>query len=83
MPERRNVRRSGELDAAEDLRATRAGEATVNEPAEPCDMTLPAISKHIKDLENAGLVARSRRADSRPCTLGPAPLKAISSWAEQ
>lgn len=59
------------------------GEATVNELAEPFDLTLPAISKHIKVLEKAGLVARSRRATSRPCALNPAPLEAIAGWAEQ
>ena len=59
------------------------GEASVNELAEPFDLTLPAISKHIKVLEHAGLIARSHRAQYRPCTLEPAPLAEISSWAEQ
>lgn len=59
------------------------GEASVNELAEPFDMTLPAISKHIKVLERAGLVVRSRRAQYRPCTLDAAPIEALTTWAEQ
>ena len=59
------------------------GEAGVNELAEPFDMTLPAISKHIKVLERAGLVVRSQRAQYRPCSIDAAPLEEISSWAEQ
>jgi DNA-binding transcriptional ArsR family regulator len=59
------------------------GEANVNELAEPFDMTLPAVSKHIKVLERAGLVARGHRAQYRPCTLDAAPLAELSSWAEQ
>src|SRR5437868_15059717 len=59
------------------------GAATVNELAEPFEMTLPAISKHIKVLERAGLVIRGQRAQYRPCVLDAAPLQAVSSWAEQ
>src|SRR6516165_2311371 len=59
------------------------GAATVNDLAEPFEMTLPAISKHIKVLEHAGLVVRGQRAQYRPCTLDPAPLEEISTWAEQ
>jgi DNA-binding transcriptional ArsR family regulator len=59
------------------------GEATVNELAEPFDMTLPAISKHIKVLERAGLVVRGQRAQYRPCALDAAPLAEVSTWAEQ
>jgi DNA-binding transcriptional ArsR family regulator len=59
------------------------GAASVNELAGPFDMTLPAISKHIKVLERAGLIVRSRRAQYRPCALDPAPLEEISAWAEQ
>jgi DNA-binding transcriptional ArsR family regulator len=59
------------------------GAATVNELAEPFEMTLPAISKHIKVLERAGLVVRGQQAQYRPCALDAAPLKAISTWAEQ
>jgi DNA-binding transcriptional ArsR family regulator len=58
------------------------GEANVNELAEPFDLTLPAISKHIKVLERAGLVVRGQRAQYRPCTLDPLPLEQISTWAE-
>jgi DNA-binding transcriptional ArsR family regulator len=59
------------------------GEATVNELAEPFEMTLPAISKHIKALERAGLVVRGQRAQYRPCGLDAAPLEEVSTWAEQ
>ena len=59
------------------------GSATVNELAEPFRMTLPAISKHIKVLEQAGLVVRGRHAQYRPCALDPAPLEEVSTWAEQ
>lgn len=59
------------------------GEATVNELAEPFAMTLPAISKHIKVLERAGLVVRGHRAQYRPCALEAKPLEAVSTWAEQ
>jgi DNA-binding transcriptional ArsR family regulator len=58
------------------------GPATVNELAEPFALTLPAISKHLKVLERAGLVQRSRRAQFRPCELDPAPLREVSEWAE-
>jgi DNA-binding transcriptional ArsR family regulator len=57
--------------------------ATVNELAEPFEMTLPAISKHIKVLERAGLVVRGQQAQFRPCALDAAPLEEISTWAEQ
>src|SRR5437762_13869070 len=60
-----------------------AGEATVNELAEPFELTLPAISKHIKVLERAGLVTRGQQAQYRPCALDAAPLQAVSAWAEQ
>ena len=59
------------------------GEATVNELAEPFDMTLPAISKHIKVLERAGLVRRGARAQYRPCALDATALEQVSTWAEQ
>ncbi len=59
------------------------GSATVNELAEPFQMTLPAISKHIKVLERAGLVVRGRHAQYRPCALDPAPLEQVSTWADQ
>src|ERR1700760_2561562 len=59
-----------------------AGEATVNELAEPFDMTQPSISKHLKVLERAGLVSRSKAAQTRPCRLETAALDAVVSWAE-
>ncbi len=60
-----------------------SGEATVNELAAPFDLTLPAISKHIKVLERAGLVSRSRRAQSRPCTIDATPLADVAGWTDQ
>ena len=59
------------------------GEATVNVLAEPFDMSLPAISKHIRVLENAGLVTRGRDAQFRPCTLNTQPLQAVADWTDQ
>ena len=59
------------------------GAATVNELAAPFVMTLPAISKHIKVLERAGLVVRGQRAQYRPCALDAARLEEVSTWAEQ
>ena len=59
------------------------GEATVNELAEPFKMTLPAISKHIKVLERAGLITQGQKAQYRPCTIDATPLKEISNWTEQ
>ena len=59
------------------------GEASVNDLAAPFDLTLPAISKHIKVLEHAGLITRGRRAQFRPCTIDAAPLAQLAGWAEQ
>ena len=59
------------------------GEATVNELAEPFKMSLPAISKHIKVLERAGLITQGQKAQYRPCTLDTAPLQEISKWTDQ
>ena len=59
------------------------GEATVNVLAEPFDMSLPAISKHIRVLENAGLISRGKNAQFRPCTLNAAPLQTIAIWTDQ
>ena len=59
------------------------GEATVNELGAPFDMQLPAISKHIKVLEQAGLIVRSRHAQFRPCRLAPDRLAEVATWAEQ
>jgi DNA-binding transcriptional ArsR family regulator len=59
-----------------------AGEATVNQLAEPFALTQQAISKHIKVLERAGLVSRSRVAQARPCRLEPARFEAAADWIE-
>lgn len=59
------------------------GEASVNELAAPHAMSLPAISKHLKVLERAGLVVRSARAQFRPCALDASPLREVATWAEQ
>lgn len=58
------------------------GEATVLELAEPFPLTLPAISRHLKVLERAGLISRSRDGQRRPCQLRPEPLAEIAAWAE-
>jgi DNA-binding transcriptional ArsR family regulator len=59
------------------------GEASVTELAEPFAMSLPAVSKHLKVLEHAGLIVRGRDAQWRPCRLAPAPLAEVSAWLEQ
>ena len=59
------------------------GSATVNELAEPFNMSLPAISKHIKVLEKAGLITQGQKAQYRPCTLDVTPLLEISKWTDQ
>ena len=59
------------------------GDATVTELAEPFAMSLPAISKHLKVLERAGLIARAREAQFRPCRLEVAPLKDAGEWVER
>jgi DNA-binding transcriptional ArsR family regulator len=59
-----------------------SGERSVTELAEPFDMSLPAVSKHLRVLERAGLIARGREAQWRPCRLDPAPLKDVADWAE-
>jgi DNA-binding transcriptional ArsR family regulator len=58
-------------------------EASVSELAEPFDMSLPAISRHLKVLERAGLIARGREAQWRPCRLQPAPLGDATAWIER
>ena|SRR5688572_91417 len=60
-----------------------SGEASVNELAEPFDMSQPAISKHLKMLERAGLVSRGRDAQRRPCRLEAQPLEAAYQWIER
>jgi DNA-binding transcriptional ArsR family regulator len=59
------------------------GEATVNELAEPFDITVQAISRHLKVLEHAGLISRGRDAQFRPCRLEVAPLTGVAAWIEQ
>lgn len=58
------------------------GEASVNELAEPFDISLPAISRHLKVLESAGLISRSREAQWRPCRLELEALRSVDSWLE-
>ena len=60
-----------------------SGETSVTELAEPFEMSLPAVSKHLKVLERAGLIARGREAQWRPCRLDAAPLKEAANWMEQ
>ncbi|HVX37475.1 MAG TPA: metalloregulator ArsR/SmtB family transcription factor [Hyphomicrobium sp.] len=59
------------------------GETSVTELAEPFAMSLPAVSKHLKVLERAGLIVRGRAAQWRPCRLEPTPLKDVDDWIEQ
>jgi DNA-binding transcriptional ArsR family regulator len=59
-----------------------AGAASVTELAEPFEMTLPAVSKHLKVLERAGLITRGREAQWRPCRLEADPLKEVADWVE-
>ncbi|KQV38980.1 ArsR family transcriptional regulator [Rhizobium sp. Root73] len=58
------------------------GEASVNELAEPFAMSLPAVSKHLKVLEKAGLISRGREAQWRPCKLEAGPLKDLNAWLD-
>jgi DNA-binding transcriptional ArsR family regulator len=60
-----------------------SGECSVTELAEPFDMSMPAVSKHLRVLERAGLIARGREAQWRPCRLEAAPLKEVAEWAER
>jgi DNA-binding transcriptional ArsR family regulator len=59
------------------------GEATVNELAEPFKMSLPAISKHIRVLERAGLITQGQKAQYRPCTINATPLLEVARWTER
>ena len=65
------------------LKRLSEGEASVKELSEPFDMSPPAITKHLKVLEKAGLISRSRQAQWRPCRLETAPLQEASDWLEQ
>jgi DNA-binding transcriptional ArsR family regulator len=60
-----------------------SGEVSVTELASPFDMSLPAVSKHLKVLERAGLISRGRDAQWRPCRMQAAPLKDVANWVEQ
>ena len=60
-----------------------SGEASVSDLAKPFKMTLPAVSKHLKVLQRAGLVTQSREAQWRPCRLEAAPLKEVADWVER
>jgi DNA-binding transcriptional ArsR family regulator len=59
-----------------------SGEASVKELAEPFDMTLPAVTKHLKVLQRAGLITQGRRAQWRPCRLDAKPLREVADWVE-
>jgi DNA-binding transcriptional ArsR family regulator len=59
-----------------------SGECSVSELAEPFDMSLPAVSKHLRVLERAGLIAQRRDAQWRPCRIEAGPLKEVADWAE-
>jgi DNA-binding transcriptional ArsR family regulator len=59
------------------------GDATVNQLAEPFDMSLPAVSKHLKVLEKAKLISRTRNAQWRPCKLESAPLQKLDGWLDE
>lgn len=63
------------------LRRLRAGEATVKELSEPLTMSGPAVSKHLRVLERAGLIERGRDAQWRPCRLDATPIKEVADWA--
>lgn len=60
-----------------------SGEATVTELAAPFDMSMPAITKHLKVLERSGLISRGRKSRWRPCRMTPEPLKEVAVWTEQ
>jgi DNA-binding transcriptional ArsR family regulator len=59
-----------------------SGQASVTELAEPFEMSMPAVSKHLKVLERAGLIARGREAQWRPCRMVAAPLRGVADWVE-
>jgi DNA-binding transcriptional ArsR family regulator len=60
-----------------------SGECSVTELADPFDMSLPAVSKHLRVLERAGLIAKARDAQRRPCRIDAAPLRDVADWAER
>jgi len=60
-----------------------SGECSVTELAEPFEMSMPAVSKHLRVLERAGLIARGREAQWRPCRIEAAPLREVAEWTER
>lgn len=60
-----------------------SGQCSVTDLAEPFDMSLPAISKHLRVLEHAGLITRGREAQWRPCRIDATPIREVASWAER
>lgn len=60
-----------------------SGECSVTELAEPFEMSMPAVSKHLRVLEQAGLISKRRDAQKRPCRIEAAPLKEVAEWAER
>src|SRR5689334_8063400 len=60
-----------------------SGECSVTELAEPFDMSMPAVSKHLRVLERAGLIARGREAQWRPCSINAKPIKDVADWTER
>ena len=60
-----------------------SGECSVTELAEPFDISMPAVSKHLRVLERAGLIARGREAQWRPCRINAKPLKEVAEWTER
>src|SRR5262245_53017739 len=60
-----------------------SGECSVTELAEPFDMSLPAVSKHLRVLERAGLIAQRREAQRRPCRIEAGPIKEVADWADR
>jgi len=60
-----------------------SGECSVSELAEPFDMSMPAVSKHLRVLERAGLIARGREAQWRPCRIDAGPIKDVAEWTER
>ena len=85
MPERLNATFAALADPTRRAILARltTGEAPVTELAEPFDMSLPAVSKHLKVLERAGLIARGREAQWRPCRLEASPMKDAAEWLER
>ena len=82
-PAQPDVRGAGGSHPARDPGSARQGEATVNELAAPFAMSLPAVSKHLKVLQRAGLITQRRQAQWRPCRLEAEPLRDVSDWVEQ